>query len=145
MPTPSSSASAPRSLESLSLARGCMTAAHLSQLIERYRGTLRALSLQQLLIAQLGDWPVVLGRLGSQAPLLESLSVHWLSTYGDEPFSHVMFPGLVSDHVVPESEGRSLTRTTRKVKGENRVFGVSYRGPAVGKALEMLAREARPI
>ena len=137
--------SALRSLESLSLARSHMTVAHLSQLIEQCSGTLRALSLQHLSISRFGDWPIVLGQLKSHAPLLESISVHWLSAHGDEPGAHVKFPGLVSDHIVPGSEGRSVTWTTKKWKGEKRGFGVNYRGPGVGKALEMLVREAKPI
>ena len=137
--------SAPCSLESLSLARGHMTVAHLLQLIEQCGGTLREISLQHLSISRFGDWPIVLGRLRSHALLLESISVHWLAAHGDEPRAHVTFPGLVSDHVVPGSEGRSVTLTTKKWKGEKRVFGVSYRGPSMSKALEMLMREAKPI
>ena len=137
--------STPRSLESLSLARCYMTVAQLSQLIEQCHGTLRALSLQLVSISRVGDWPIALKRLSSQAPLLESISVSWLSAYGDEPRARVTFPSLVSDHVVPGSKGRSMTWTTKKWKGEQRVFGVKYRGPCVGEALEMLVRAAEPI
>ena len=136
--------SAPRALETLSLARGHMTVAQLSRIIEPCGGTLRALSLKQLSMSRYGDWPIALGRLRSHAPLLESISVHWLSAHGDEPRAHVMFPGLVSNHVVPGAGGRSVTWTTKRWKGEKRVFGVSYRGAGVDKALEMLVREAQP-
>ena len=136
---------APRSLESLNLTHGHVKIAHLSQLIEQCHGTLRTLSLQQISISRIGDWPIALGKLSSQAPLLENISVHWLSAYGDEPRTHVIFPSLVSDHVVPGSGGRSVTWTTKKWKGEKRVFGVQYRGPCVGKALEMMARAAESI
>ncbi len=144
--------SALRSLERLSLARGHMTVAQLSQIIEQNSGTLRALSLQQLSFSRYNDWPIALGRLRSQAPLLESISVHclmaygdWLTANGDEPRSHVIFPGLVSNPVVPGSGGRSMTWTTKKWKGEKRVFRASYRGPGMDKALEMLVKEAQPI
>ena len=137
--------SALRSLESLSLAACHMTMAQLSQLTGQCHGTLHALSLHHVSISHVSDWPIVLGRLNNQAPLLESISVNWLSAYGNEPLAHVTFPSLVSDHVVPGSKGRSMTWTTKKWKGEQRVFGVKYRGPCVGKALEMLVRAAEPI
>ena len=137
--------SALRSLESLSLARCHMTMAHLSQLTERCHGTLRELSLQQMSISLVSDWPIALGRLSSQAPLLESISVHWLWGYRDVSRTHVTFPSVVSDHIVPGSKGRNMTWTTKRWKGDQRVFGVKYRGPCVSKALEMLVRAAEPI
>ena len=137
--------SAPRSLESLTLSCGHTSIAHLSQLIEQCHGTLRTLRLQQISISRVGDWPTALARLSCQAPLLDSISVHWLSAFGDEPRAYVTFPSLVTDHVVPGSKGRSLICTSKKWKGEKRVFGVDYRGPCVAKALEMLVRAAEPI
>ena len=144
--------SALRSLERLSLARGHMAVAQLSQIIEQNSGTLRALSLQQLSFSRYNDWPIALGRLRSQAPLLESISVHWLTAYGDwltangdEPRSFVIFPGLVSNPVVPGSGGRSMTLRTKNWRREKRVFGVNYSGPGIDKALEMLVKEAQPI
>lgn len=122
-----------------------MTVAQMSQLVQKSRGTLRALSLQQVSLPQFGDWPLALEGLRRQAPLLECVSVSWLMAYGDEPYTRVHFPGLVDDHVVPGSGGRSVTWTTKRWKGEKRIFGVDYRGPGVGEALKMLVRLAEAI
>ena len=137
--------STPRFLESLSLARGHTTMAQLLQLIEQSRGTLRALTLRLASTSRFGDWPILLGRLRSLAPLLESISVNWLRAYDEEPCTSLMFPGLVSGHVVPGSGGRSVTWMTNKWKGEKRVLRVSYRGPNVSEALEVLVRAAETI
>ena len=137
--------STPRFLESLSLSRGHTTMAQLSQLIEQSRGTLCALTLRLVSISRFGDWPILLGRLRSLAPLLESISVNWLRAYDEEPCTFLMFPGLVSDHVVPGSGGRSVTWMTKKWKGEKRILRASYRGPNVGEALAMLVKAADTI
>ena len=132
-------------LESLSLRCGHTTVAHMSQLIEKSRGTLRALSLQQVSLSRFGDWRVVLERLKSQAVLLESISMHWLTAYGDEPRTLMVFPSLVNDHLVPGSGGRSVTWRTKRWKGVKRLVGVNYRGPGVDEALKMLMSSAEAI
>ena len=132
-------------LESLSLRCGHTTVAHMSHLIEKSRGTLRALSLQQVSFSRFGDWLVLFERLNSQAVLLESISVHWLTANGDEPRSLMVFPSLVNDHIVPGSGGRSVTWRTKRWKGEKRIVGVSYRGPGVDEALKMLVSSAEAI
>ena len=137
--------SAPCFLESLSLRCGHTTVAHMSQLIEKSRGTLRALSLQQMSLSRFGDWLVMLERLTSQAVLLESISVHWLTAYGDEPRTLMVFPNLVNNHIVPGSGGRSVTWRTKRWKGETRIVGVNYRGPGLDEALKMLVSSAEAI
>ena len=137
--------SAPCFLESLSLRCGHTTVAHMSHLIERSRGTLRALSLEQVSLSRFGDWLVVLERLKSQAVILESISVHWLTAYGDDPRTLMVFPSLVNDDVVPGSGGRSVTWRTKRWKGEKRIVGANYRGPGVNEALKMLVGSAEAI
>ena len=137
--------SAPCFLESLSLRCGHTTVAHMSHLIEKSRGTLRALSLQQVSLSRFGDWLVVLERLRSQAVLLESISVHWLTAYGDGPQTLMVFPRLENDHIVPGSGGRSVTWKTKRWKGEKRIVGASYRGSGVDVALKLLVGSAEAI
>lgn len=132
-------------LESLSLRCGYTTMAPISHLIEKSRGTLRALSLQQMSLSCFGDWLAVLELLESQALLLESISVHWLAAYGDEPRTLMVFPSLVNDHIVPGSGGRSVTWRTKRRKGEKRIVGVNYRGPGINEALKMLVSSAEAI
>ncbi|KAM0795208.1 hypothetical protein BDR22DRAFT_872282 [Usnea florida] len=117
----------------------------MSRLIEKSCGTLRALSLQQMSLSRFDDWLAVLERLKSQAMLLESISVHWLTAYTDGSRTVLIFPSLVSDHTVPGSGGRSVTWRTEWWRGEKRIVGVSYRGPGVNGALKMLASSAEDI
>ena len=137
--------SAPCFLESLSLRCGHTTVAHMSNLIEKSRGTLRALTLQQVSLSRFDDWLVVLERSKSQAVLLESISVHWLTAHSDGPRTVLVFPSLVNDHTVPGSGGRSVTWRTKRWKGEKRIVGVNYRGPGVVEALKMLVSSAEAI
>ena len=135
--------SVPCFLESLSLAHGHTTVAHLSQLIQKFGGTLRTLSLEQIYLSRFEDWPLAFERIRSQAPLLECISINLLmAAWDDKPRSLVEFPGLVNDHIVPGSGGRSLTWRTQYWKGKERIFSVNYRGPGVGEALKMLGRSA---
>ena len=137
--------SAPYFLESLSIRCAHTTVAHMSHLIKKFRGTLRALSLQQVSLSRFGDWLVVLEGSKSQVVLLESISVHWLTAYSDERRTLMVFPSLVNDHIVPGSGGRSVTWRTKRWKGEKRIVGVNYCGPGVDETLKILVTSAEAI
>ena len=139
------SSNALHGLASLRLACAHVTSDKLFKLIVRSRCSLRALSFQHVSIESGGDWPTVLGQLRDQLPLLETISVHWLAGYGRESGTHVMFPSLSSNPVVPGSGGRRFTLTGKRWKGERRIFGVDYQGPGVDKALEILVKAAEYI
>lgn len=133
------------SLESLKLARANTSVDNLSRLIERSHDTLRVLSLRHISIQRLSDWPLALGQLKKHAPLLQKVSIQWLAAYGDEFYHRMRFPSILTDTVFSELGGRSFTMTTKKWKGERRVFGVDYQGPEVEKALKMLVKAAEYI
>ena len=139
--------SGPRSLESLSLARALrINVAHLSQLIEQCRQTLRELCLRFVMTSRVNHWRIALRQLSSQAPVLERICIEMLLGYNHKGFVHLIFPGLVKNHVVPGSGGRSVTWTrTMEMKGKQRVFEVEYQGPCMGNALGMLLKTAEWI
>jgi len=139
------SSNALHGLASFSLACAHVTSDKLSELVVRSRYSLRALSFRHVSIESGSEWPTVLGQLRDQLPFLENFSVHWLAHYGREGGTHVMFPTLSSNPVVPGSGGRRFTLAGKKWKGERRIFGAAYQGPGVDKALEMLVKAAEYI
>ena len=125
-----------KSLESFKLACAHTSVKILSRLIERLHDTLRVLSLSNIYLQRLTDWPIVLGRLGNQAPFLHSVSIHTLKG-SDYEFNHIItFASLIIDPVVPESGGRKFTLI--KDRKWREITGVEYQGPRVDKALDKL-------
>ena len=96
------------SLESFKLICAHASVEILSRLVERFHDTLCVLSLSNIYLQRLTDWPIILGRLGNQAPFLHSVSISGLTTSSSEVNQVVMFPSLIIDPVVPESGGRNL-------------------------------------
>ena len=111
-----------------------------SELVVRYRDSLRVLSFQHILIESGSEWPTVLAQFRDQLPYLEELSVQWLAQYGLEGGSHVIFPDPSIDPIVPGSGGRRFSLLTKWWMGETRLFGADYQGPGVDKAWDMLIK-----
>ena len=127
-----------KNLESFQLACAQTSLEILSRLIERLHDPLRVFSLTKISLERLTDWPIVLGRLGNQAPFLHSVSICKLKTSNFEANQIIVFPSLVIDPVVPESGGRKFTLTKDQTWGE--IFGVAYQGPRADKAMDKLVK-----
>lgn len=130
-------------LQELKLSYSRVPAEVMSKLLLRFRGSLRVLSFQVVLIQSGGTWVSVFKQLSSELPLLESFSVLHLKEF--KPEDRIMFPALTDNPVVPGSQGRKFSLIEREYRGQPRIFGVSYRGPAMNAALEMLGRSAENI
>jgi len=109
-----------------------------------FRDSLRALSFWLVSIESGGTWVSVFRKLRSDFPLLESICVNHLKEFKKEN-RRIMFPALSDNPVVPGSQGRRFNLVDKKYKGKPRIFGVSYSGPGMDVALEILVRSAENI
>ena len=127
-------------LEELSILKGRFTEELLSNLVLRFRDSLRILSLCSIVITPGGTWPAVFRAWRGSLPLLERISVKHLRNRGP-PKTHIIFPSIGDDPVIPETGGqRFFDLTHREFGGEQAIVGVAYRGPSMKMAFEILVR-----
>ena len=132
-------------LKELKLSCFYVTVEILSRLLLRFRSSLRALSFWHVSIQAGGTWMSVLRMLRSDLPLLESICVNHLKEFEPGEKGRIMFPALSENPVVPGSQGRDFSLVSKRFRGEPRIFGVSYSGPEMDVALEILARSVENI
>lgn len=124
----------------------CLSSAYttlevISRLLLRVRNSLRKISFYQVSIVSGGTWGTVFREI-SHLPLLESINVNFLADYNQ---GRVMFPAISDNPIVPKSQGRSFNFVYKKHSGRPRIFGVSYRGPGIGLALEILEKSVEYV
>ncbi|MCJ1362235.1 hypothetical protein MMC16_001337 [Acarospora aff. strigata] len=134
-------------LQELKLSCADVTVELISRFLLRFRDSLRALSFRHVIIDDNsgGTWIPILSNLRSNLPLLESICVHQLKDFKLGDKDRIMFPALSDNPVVPGSQGGRFNLISKKFRGSPRILGVSYCGPRMDVALEILARSAEYI
>ena len=126
-------------LQELKISCTNITVETLSGFLLRFRNSLRILSFKHVMIDSDGHWESVFGQLGRKFPLLESICVHSLLREGrPRPIHIAFFPELTDSPVLPGSQDRWVDMGEKKFHRTSRLFCVSYRGPGMDLALEML-------
>jgi hypothetical protein len=87
-------------------------------------------------------WLQLLAELPTLLTSLQYLSIARLFDFDDEIYSKKwnIFPGLVGDSVLPESEELGFQLYMGKHRLVWKVMGVTYSGQEMGKALECIVR-----
>ena len=123
---------------------GCahVTVDMLSSILTNSRLNLIAVSFWHVYLQQ-GTWVALLEQLRGSLPLLESITVGWPKEYSNDQIVHIQFPALEDNGVIPGSNGRKFEMIYKTWKGQERVWGASYRGRlGMDKALAILAKSA---
>lgn len=129
-------------LQEFKLGSAHVTGNMLSSILMETSKSLRVLSFWHLTLHE-GTWVAVLEQLRDNIPLLESVSINWPTECNNEDRTHVQFPSLDDNGVIPGSNGRKFELRHKKWKGQRRVWGASYHGPlGMDKALDILAKSA---
>ncbi|KAI9879848.1 MAG: hypothetical protein M1830_006871 [Pleopsidium flavum] len=134
-------------LQELKLSCAYVTVELISRFLLRFRDSLRALLFRHIIIDDDsgGTWISVLSNLRSNLPLLESICVNHLKEFKPGEKGRITFPALSDNPVVPGLQGGRFELIGKKFHGSPRIFGVSYCGPRMDVALEILARSAEYI
>ena len=99
-------------------------------------GGLRVLSFQYVMLAD-GSWKSAFQEIRKNLPLLEDISVKRISDSNSDATS-MDFGGIAEDPIVPETNGRRFELVRKKVRRVEKTIGVSYEGPRMDQALQIL-------
>ena len=129
-------------LQEFQLGSAHVTGNMLSSILMEASRSLRVLSLWHVPLHE-GTWVAVLEQLRDNIPLLESISINWPTECNNGDRTHIQFPTLDENGVIPDSNGQKLELRYKKWKGQRRVLGASYHGRlGMDKALDILAKSA---
>ena len=144
-------------LQYLSLSFAYVTVESILRLLVNSHDSLRELSFRHVAMKSGSTWERFFRESRAEFSALESISVLRPSENVPEHNTHVRFPKLLDNPVVPGSETTSLPRsdcrllkssglpirlTYKKMYGKVKVIGVSYHGSEMNSILEILAESA---
>jgi len=134
-------------LQELKLSCAYVTVGIISRFLLRFRDSLLALLFHHVIIDDDsgGTWISVLSNLRSNFPLLESICVKYLKECKPGENGRIMFPALSDNPVLPGLQGGRFELIGKNFRGSPKILGVSYCGPRMDVALEILARSAEYI
>jgi len=113
------------------------------QFLLRLRSSLRRLKFRSFWIRRGGTWVSLLSLLKRDFPLLESIHLEFIKDGSIGTQTYVVFPTLEENPKVPGTNGERIINVRHKHwKGEKRVMGVSYEGPKIDVALDMIIESA---